>query len=756
MVPLLVFLCVSTVAAYTRLNYSEIEAKVERLRTSCSSLLNVTTAQEAYHVPMPSDCGQCKHWVIEFTRAPAGSPHVFFSGALHGDERLGPVTTIALAEFLCENFPTNPWVRHLVSSTRLILMPMPNPQGYYLFNRGEKVHGEEQDPNRDFGYFVQPNQCMQTTTAQAIYEILSHRIVVLSITFHGGTRAVGYPWGAPNHMEGGLSSEAPDKIAAHSIGNAAINYSNLTTRLGPMTDTVYEVAGGMEDWAYAASWESGNAVTKCSNSDYTIHEYNSYSFRQLMYLVEMDNNKNPEDMRLGSEDHVFTSDALVPTYLRFSLAAITMAKPYVESYYVPRTDSVEVFWRVRGCEEVDETFLLVSPYSAELWTRLSHRDYLRHEDLATFERIGHSQRGKCGLDQPTTFRTHLSLSAPSLLLVAAKVDSKWAQQSHPDPDVTPQSHVVKMRTEEYFIQGGDYFLVSNATLYSSALLFNGTTSTTRLFATLVDANFEVQGELHLEGHGTQVYLQLTLKPRVRANLELSEFGDLRDPELRTWGPSMPLERLACQGVPDLGYFAAPYEVTFLACGANPVPHFVGRTAIITTDKGLFFGVLETHDPSYAVNGEEGVCVIASPGGVTATFMLDADIEATKLFGYLPQKGNYTAKLEGQEALIVISSEAIAQQTQPVKLERSLKSILGRKLSLSLGSQEIGSCVVGLLNPRHSDPLFAHSHNGHRQLQSALIIGGSSGLSLVAVFLVCYCSRKRAYHRLPDTSAGVSP
>jgi hypothetical protein len=26
--------------------------------------------------------------------------------------------------------------------------------------------------------------------------------------------------------------------------------------LGTMTDTVYDVAGGLEDWAYAAGWEN--------------------------------------------------------------------------------------------------------------------------------------------------------------------------------------------------------------------------------------------------------------------------------------------------------------------------------------------------------------------------------------------------------------------------------------------------------------------------------------------------------------------
>ena len=35
------------------------------------------------------------------------TPEVFFSGALHGDERLGPLTVSELAAFLCEEYHNN-------------------------------------------------------------------------------------------------------------------------------------------------------------------------------------------------------------------------------------------------------------------------------------------------------------------------------------------------------------------------------------------------------------------------------------------------------------------------------------------------------------------------------------------------------------------------------------------------------------------------------------------------------------------------
>ena len=746
----IVVLWLATVSAYTRLSYQEIEEKIVTLRSTCSSLLNVTTAQEAYGTTEPSDCNGCKQWVLEFTKAPAGSPHVFFSGALHGNERLGPITTIALAEFLCESFTSNPWVQHLVSTTRIIMMPMPNAQGYYLNDRGETVHGHQLDPNRDFGYFVQPSQCMQTTTAQSIFAVLSRRIVVLSITFHGGTRAVGYPWGAPNHMQGAKSTEAPDETAAHSIGSLAISYSNLTTQLGPMTDTVYEVAGGMEDWAYAASWEGGDAVTKCSNSDFQVESYNSYSFRQLMYLVEMDNKKDPENASLGTRDEIFTGNTLVPTYIRFSLAAISMAKPYIDAYYVPKPSSVHVFWKVRGCEVVDETYLLVSPYDFNLWLDLSSRDYLLSEDLKSFERYGGSQTGVCGLDHPTTFHVELALNQPSILLVAAKVDGKWTLQTHPDPEVLPQSHIVRMRSNDYFVQGGNFTLVSNSTIYSAVLKFNDTPPATRLSATLMNMSFNKVGELQLEEYGRQVYLKLSVQSG-RATIDLGEFGDLREPEMQTWGPAIPLTRLACRGVPDVGYFATPYEVTFANCGMKVVSHFIARTVIVNTEQGMLFGVLETKDADFSGLAEEGICVIASPEGPTATLFLEATGLAVELSGYFAQPGNYSVVFGNQTIPLELSHELTLQA---IRLERPLSSFLGRPLIIRSGSEELGSCVVGSMNTKHSDPYFSHSHRGGRQLQSMFIISGGSGLSVLVILLACYCGNKRTYQRLSD--AGTSP
>lgn len=71
-----------------------------------------------------------------------------------------------------------------------------------------------------------------------------------------------------------------------------------------MTDTVYAVNGGMEDWAYGAGWDTGNQATvnKCRPNSYPISDsfFNADSnIRSAIFLVETDSKKDPPEAFLG-------------------------------------------------------------------------------------------------------------------------------------------------------------------------------------------------------------------------------------------------------------------------------------------------------------------------------------------------------------------------------------------------------------------------------------------------------------------------
>ncbi|MEE4247495.1 MAG: M14 family zinc carboxypeptidase [Kangiellaceae bacterium] len=179
---------------------------------------------------------------------------------------------------------------------------------------------------------------MQSIAARTVNEILKRNAVVLGITFHGGTSVVGYEWGAYTHIRhAGIraeSTEAPDHNALEEVSKVLANTAGIA--YGPMTDTVYAVEGGLEDWAYTASWENTvnptHPVTNChaqTLGGYNITTYNNHSYRVAMLLVEMDDQKTPDESRLGETTvDIRTGSGLVPKFAQMCLAATDLVEPH--------------------------------------------------------------------------------------------------------------------------------------------------------------------------------------------------------------------------------------------------------------------------------------------------------------------------------------------------------------------------------------------------------------------------------------------
>jgi len=57
---------------------------------------------------------------------------------------------------------------------------------------------------------------MQTIAGRTVYRLFAENLIVSSITFHGGTNSITYPWGSMNHLSSlneDMGAEAPDHIA---------------------------------------------------------------------------------------------------------------------------------------------------------------------------------------------------------------------------------------------------------------------------------------------------------------------------------------------------------------------------------------------------------------------------------------------------------------------------------------------------------------------------------------------------------------
>ena len=261
-------------------SYGSAVVELTRLATLRPDLASLSTAQALYELPTAGTCrnadgsrSACLTHVLEITNratlaADPERPEVLFSGALHGDERVGPVTTIELARWLIERYDVDPWVKRLVDTRVVLCVPMTNAIGVEQLRREELGI----DPNRDFPYDQEPSRCMKTVAARAVNELYRHHALQIVITYHAGMQAIGYNWGSFNYYHGVYAS--PDDNSMHDVAAQLSRFAgtgNVEKRrnypYGPMSSSVYPVHGGMEDWGYGASWDKA-FVKPCTPSTY--------------------------------------------------------------------------------------------------------------------------------------------------------------------------------------------------------------------------------------------------------------------------------------------------------------------------------------------------------------------------------------------------------------------------------------------------------------------------------------------------------
>lgn len=369
-------------------SYGKMAAYLHELADKYPEVIRLSVAQETYKLPYPKEltCVEddasgelvpCKHFVVHLTNhstlPDVNRPEVFISGALHGNERVGPITTVELitlmakyatsyakgepdahADTTTEN--TRKWLYELVNTRSIYLTPMTNAYGYAHDTREELGV----DPNRDYSYMRKPEECMTTMTSRVVNELWRDHIFQLAITFHGGTRAVSYEWGSPDHYlrhNSQRSEKSPDHMAQFQIANLLANYAGAFSDgqlypTGTMNDIVYGVTGGMEDWGYAASWENAfvsgadKPFAPCNPktfggypTDKTV--YNNITHRAFNMLIETSNNKEPSESRLGGFEDLYAVEldyfkaqpgfkaGHVTQNVRLALMMIEMVQPYI-------------------------------------------------------------------------------------------------------------------------------------------------------------------------------------------------------------------------------------------------------------------------------------------------------------------------------------------------------------------------------------------------------------------------------------------
>lgn len=265
-------------------SFPDVKSRLHALAAAHPDLIEVYSAQARYGTPYPApesldECDgiACDHWFISITNRTLGSaswasaspalvdrPQFFASGNLHGDEWVGPVTLLELAELIVagatgRGAPFNPWLARLVNTRVIVLLPVSNPWGY---SRQVREDFNGRDPNRDFAYDREDDACLSTSIARAINADFRAHIYQVSVTFHGGMEEVSWEWGSKHH-EHEAGARCPDDIASELLGDAMRDIagglvpehggSKHYYPAGRIDPDVYWVNGGMEDWAYGGS-----------------------------------------------------------------------------------------------------------------------------------------------------------------------------------------------------------------------------------------------------------------------------------------------------------------------------------------------------------------------------------------------------------------------------------------------------------------------------------------------------------------------
>lgn len=133
-------------------SYGGIVQRLHDLAAQHPDLVEVWSAQDRFNVPSPGACHDaagaetaCKQWFVTVANRTGAvrqnrailkneleeRPQIFFSGNLHGDEDVGPMTLVVFLEHLVKarKAGNNPWINKLVDTRVLVAVPITNPWG---------------------------------------------------------------------------------------------------------------------------------------------------------------------------------------------------------------------------------------------------------------------------------------------------------------------------------------------------------------------------------------------------------------------------------------------------------------------------------------------------------------------------------------------------------------------------------------------------------------------------------------------------
>lgn len=283
---------------------------LQELESKCSSIMRIhrhTSKSGLY-------CGESK---CQYLHIRLGSlsdhneaPNVLFVSGIHGDEKLGVEITTEFVSSICDQYVNqkNLGIRYLLSTRNIWVVPMANPWGFYHNKRTER----EVDINRDFPSMSAEN-CLRSESTRMLYDLFNLNQFVFVAALHGGLRSISYGNGYyDHHGDGGdddnyrifeyiardLQVSAGKVLGGDGKANQLVYFYD---QIGIISQTVYPVKGGFEDWSLF-----GYRLGHIPCSDYIQKSHSANQGGSLTFLIETDHQKVPEEDSLGSRSDIFS------------------------------------------------------------------------------------------------------------------------------------------------------------------------------------------------------------------------------------------------------------------------------------------------------------------------------------------------------------------------------------------------------------------------------------------------------------------
>ena len=279
-------------------------------------------------------------------------PKFFYTSTMHGDETVGYVMLLRLAEYLLTNYndttAAGQRVSNIVNNIELWINPLANPDGSYRLgddttvNHARRYNANGADLNRDFPDRI--DDTVNTTEGRqketkAMMEFCAKNRFNLSANFHGGAQVVNYPY--DNGTPSGTYSLCPEDAwfihlsRIYATPNPDIMNGGFTNGITNGCEW-YAIFGGRQDWMY--HWYGGRETTielsniknpagstlpqKWENNKESLLAYIEESLKGIRGIVTDGQNNHPLRAKIEVQSipssPVF-SDSAVGDYHRFIL-----------------------------------------------------------------------------------------------------------------------------------------------------------------------------------------------------------------------------------------------------------------------------------------------------------------------------------------------------------------------------------------------------------------------------------------------------